>query len=140
MTRERFQGEIKRLQTTFGEKAYPVERIKLFWRAFEREEDETFTQAIDIAIANRRAAPMHHEIDEALIEARRAATSKRFSPPFGGVMGIMEYAQKENKTCDKDFAKMCLTHLGNFINKDITKEQFLSGCADIDTLAKQLRR
>ena len=140
MREEIFQAQITRLRETYGSKNYPIERAKILWNAFRNEQDDTFTQAVTLCIAQKRSSPMFQELSECLLEARKAIFAARYQPVPGLNLGLMlQYAASANKMADKDFVQACLFHLKHFLNKEITKEQFVDGCTEIDKLAKQLR-
>jgi hypothetical protein len=58
MEKQKFNEEIVRLKSVYGEKSYPPERISLIWREFYYISDKDFLSAVDQLISNKRFAPM----------------------------------------------------------------------------------
>lgn len=68
MSKDFFNGQISRLKGTYGDKAFPAERVAMYWERYQNLEALDFKRAIDSIIANNRYAPMGQDFDDALVE------------------------------------------------------------------------
>lgn len=69
MDRTHFEKQLKRLASTYGQQAYPPERVRLFWESFQGVPDDVFTRAIDELIGNEAYAPMLPTVQRAVLDA-----------------------------------------------------------------------
>lgn len=72
MTYEEFIGQVKRLQDTYGEKAYPKERIKLMWQDYAPLFLRDFKEIIEVCIRVYRAAPLQEQFEEARAQLKES--------------------------------------------------------------------
>jgi hypothetical protein len=143
MSKEIFDQQILRLQVTYGDKAYSIERQKLLWRTFSNERDDVFVQCIDNLILTCRSTPLHEEFHNAMTAARRACDAVRFGPPVGtgdimSAMREMESLQVGDN--EREFARACNAHLQKYLSGGMTRAVFLEGCDFFDKLAAQNAR
>lgn len=104
MEKNLFQAQIERLRLTYGQNAYPEERIKMLWKSFNLKMDEEFKEVIDWLICNKRTAPMLAEFREGFEQVKKgedrsyvylkSQKSKTFCGPCGGD-GLVYLIKKE---------------------------------------------
>lgn len=64
MNQDQFDWNMKRLIGVYGEKAYPTERIKLFWNELRHIEGEMWEAIVDALISDSQYPPMISKIRE----------------------------------------------------------------------------
>lgn len=85
MTADDFNAEMQRLYSTFGEKAYTAERIKLIWGHWRDLPAQMFARVINKHIATSRQAPMPQD----LIEAAHLERKRSFDRDVAGAADAM---------------------------------------------------
>ncbi|HMX98737.1 MAG TPA: hypothetical protein PK473_03110 [Nitrosomonas sp.] len=139
MELEVFQIQIKRLKETYGDKAYPEERIKVLWAQFKNVQNHEFVDTVTMLIANHRQPPMLGEIEKEIqLAINRTKDGLRDYTGPRNFQGLLKEAEKNNKNADKEFVRACVQLLTDKLNRKYTMEQFLEGCAHLDKTARLL--
>lgn len=71
-----FNEQVDRLKTVYGEKAFPEERVKVFWDMFKGENKTVFERSISNIIAKSYTAPPADKIRIAVTELREKLIQK----------------------------------------------------------------
>jgi hypothetical protein len=71
MTEEEFNEQVKRLMATYGEKAFPAERFRMFWKKFKYTHVDHFEMAIDTFIADSHQPPTLTKLQEHINTAKK---------------------------------------------------------------------
>lgn len=66
ITREQFQLQIDRLTDTFGDKAFPDQRVSMIWESAQEHLYPTVIAVVDQFIRNSKSAPLPGDFAEAL--------------------------------------------------------------------------
>ncbi len=140
MTTPVFAKQIERLRGTYGERAYPKERMSLFWLAFERVTDEVFSEAVDELIATNRSAPLLREIESAVSEAKVRDAERRRLSGAGYLETLRDAQAKAPNQQTKEFAKGCVDLVTRLTSRKISKEHFLQACDMLDLAAREMNR
>ncbi len=137
-----FQAQTERLKGTYGDRNYPDERLKLFWRAFANCFATDFEDAVSECVANRRAPPMLKELGEAIESAKSRRLSYR-GP--GGIGDVLRQAEASNKLANPELVRECVKlferrHAPKHGEGPLTYEQFQQGCDYLDDVAVVMGR
>jgi hypothetical protein len=136
LTQAGFLAQADRMKRVWGERNYPEERLKIFWRAFQSgTTDQVFSDALDELIANSRYAPMLDDLSKAVEQAKIRQYSNR---GMGGFIETLDAAARNNKSADPEFVAACMKLLRQYLGRkpEITKDQFEQGCGYLDEVAK----
>lgn len=71
MTADDFNAEMQRLHSTFGEKAFTSERIKLIWGHWRDLPAQSFSRVVNKLIATSRQVPLPQDFIEAAHQERK---------------------------------------------------------------------
>lgn len=139
MSPQSFEAQIKRLQDTYGERAYGVERCKVMWRTFQCERDEVFVEAIDELIMNQRSTPLMAELHDAMSKARHRDRERRSVPMSADFTEIFNHAV-EMTDANREFVRTCKVLLMDFQSGKLSKKEFLIGCDFLDQTAINMKK
>lgn len=138
MERSEFQVQIRRLVSTYNERAYPSERVELFWRAFKTQSALVFSEAVDECIGTQRQPPMFQELTAAVEQARLREVQRMQVLSARGYLGVLEDAAP--KAHNPEFAAECVKLVRNFTTGRINRRQFDEGCGILEQVAEINRR
>ena len=100
MTNQEFSEQIGRLTHTYGDKAYPTERVGLIWRRFGNRHVRIFSAAIDNLIADNLQPPLATKIAEAVYAAAKLNPELDVDQ-FSEARAQLEAAQRQTSLCRK---------------------------------------
>lgn len=81
MNASHFDEQMKRLYSTFGEKSFSNERIRLIWNHVSDLPDNNFTRIVNHLLSTQRYAPLPKEFKEAAVAERKAMEGDKHSVP-----------------------------------------------------------
>lgn len=141
MDRGSFQGQMRRLVGTFGERNYPQERVEIIWKAFQHATDREFEDVVTECVANHRHAPVVQDLSDVYTEVRkRHAEAARLDSEktvgTGGALGVLSYAGRAAE--NKEFTGACMKLIADWTSRKITFPQFLEGCKYLDDCAERI--
>lgn len=131
MTKECFQEQMNRMIGTYGERAYPPERLKTIWLTFQRLPDGDFVDVVSHLIMNYRATPLMKEFHDAATEAdtRRKEAMRTYGS--GSVADILRANYVPASYEDPNARARIegrLKLVSDYTNRRISKMQFADGC------------
>lgn len=144
MTLQEFDRQIARLETQWRA-AYGQERKSILWNAFRDVPAIDLELAVSECLAYSRAVPLLDELSKAVDTAKSRRVSSE-GVRGAGFADILATAAKKSKDADPDLVKACLKLFDDrypdprkLRNKPaLTEDQFLEGCALLDSVADQL--
>lgn len=135
MSPEQYAVQIDRLKDTYGDRAYPDERVRLIYKTLGYVHDWEFERVCNALIANKRAAPMLSDIVEELQDMQKR--DRAYSAVGSGtILEIMKQAKEKSKNTRPDIVKACMELLNKRLDGKITMQQFEQGCDWIDGVVK----
>lgn len=140
MTKDHFNSQVERLKSQWPH-GYGHERVARMWICWKSALNEHFTEIIDHCIDTMRVAPLNEDLAkiELVLKAKRANQREVFDLSKVSMWNQMQAAAQVNETADKDFVQTCLMLLRAKLMGKMTMEQFLIGCDELDTIAKNKR-
>ena len=121
MDRSDFARQIERLKATYGDKAYPAERVEVLWKTFSRVTDVAFGDAVTACIGNSQYAPMMKHLEEAVEEAsarERSALRSRSRPMLTVVRTPNDHSRSA------ELANFCAKLIEGRVSNKLSKEYF----------------
>lgn len=135
MERELFTNQMKRLAETYGEKAYPKERMALLWNAFRHESDEAFTDAVSELIVTCRSMPMLKEFEGAVDSARA-----RHRPSAGGTLAKILGDAAQKSAASPEVKEICMKAINYRLNNKVSPDEWAKILSQVDAVVKETKR
>lgn len=137
MDKSDFLTQIQRLKATYGDKAYPPERVEVLWKTFSRVTDVAFGDAVTACIGNSQYAPMLKHLEEAVEEAvrrERAELRSRARP-------MLTVVRTPNDTArSAELATFCKKLIEGRISGKISKEYFQQAEGQLNSWVRGLAK
>jgi hypothetical protein len=139
VTQQEFNMQAGRLIETYGEKAYPNERLKIIFDSVQDMPGAWLAQTVTEFIGNLRVPPLQKEFVEkrtARIEADKFDQSTRSGLSAASPLTALESAARRSGPAEKEYVQFCLTVLEKKISGKMDNVKFLEACRYLDDWAK----
>lgn len=134
MEKEIFATQMDRLKSTFGERAYPSERVKLIWHTVKNLPNSFMEPTVNYMVGHYRSFPNVKDFLEKATEFESRGKTRQ-TLGNGSVRDVLNHAAKHTGA-DKEFVSKCGQLLRQLTTGKINKVQFDQGCDLLDQAAK----
>lgn len=139
-----FRTQIDRLKEVYGEKAYPVERMKIMFNAVKAMPDYWMESSVNEFIGNHRQAPLLEAFLKKIDEHREKERYDNAHENRSGVSGFGKLGTSLGEaalySANQSFSKACTSLIRKKQEGKINYEDFLHHCDLLDEAAQELDR